>query len=239
MLFYFCLYLYERNLKGILNMKNTLSENMMRFGTKNLSESAQKELIVKSIIETINEHGLHNAVYRRLLTETVVELMTSPGAAAALKSLTAQIAKGTKLPVAVMGQYYLKTESNELTDNGQIARGKVGSLHGKGIGGVGTLPVPSNFALNEGGILEYRPDGAGQFTILNYETVGVPLAGKAADIAAGINQACNLYSLTALTAMLAAHPKKAAFDAVMVAFKASASAIKPLLTGNAKAFYGV
>ena len=36
-------------------MKNTLAEHMMRFETKNLSESAQKELIVKSIMETINE----------------------------------------------------------------------------------------------------------------------------------------------------------------------------------------
>jgi hypothetical protein len=68
MLFFFCLYLYERNLKGILNMKNTLSENMMRFGTKNLSESAQKALIVKSIMQTINEHGLNNVI-RKKLTE--------------------------------------------------------------------------------------------------------------------------------------------------------------------------
>ena len=47
-------------------MKNTLSENMLRFGTKNLSESGQKELIVKSIMETINQHGLHGAVRKRL-----------------------------------------------------------------------------------------------------------------------------------------------------------------------------
>jgi len=53
-------------------MKNTLSENMMRFRTKNLSESAQKELIVKSIMETINQHGLHGAVRQRL-TEALGE----------------------------------------------------------------------------------------------------------------------------------------------------------------------
>ena len=50
-------------------MKNTLSENMLRFGTKNLSAAGQKELIVKSIMETINQHGLHSAVRRSLLTE--------------------------------------------------------------------------------------------------------------------------------------------------------------------------
>ena len=49
-------------------MKNTLSENMFRFGTKNLSESGQKELIVKSIMQTINEHGLNNVI-RKKLTE--------------------------------------------------------------------------------------------------------------------------------------------------------------------------
>ncbi len=47
-------------------MKNLLSENMLRFGTKNLSEAAQRELILKSVMQTINEHGLHNAVRSRL-----------------------------------------------------------------------------------------------------------------------------------------------------------------------------
>jgi hypothetical protein len=51
-------------------MKNLLSENMLRFGTKNLSESAQRELVLKSIMETINEHGLHNAVRSRLMEQT-------------------------------------------------------------------------------------------------------------------------------------------------------------------------
>ncbi len=46
--------------------KNLLSENMLRFGTKNLSERQQRELVVKSIMETINQHGLHGEVRRRL-----------------------------------------------------------------------------------------------------------------------------------------------------------------------------
>ena len=47
-------------------MKNLLSENMLRFGTKNLSEVAKRELVLKSVMETINEHGLHRAVRQRL-----------------------------------------------------------------------------------------------------------------------------------------------------------------------------
>ena len=54
-------------------MKNLLSENMLRFGTKNLSESAQRELVLKSIMETINENGLHNAIKRRLAEAAIAE----------------------------------------------------------------------------------------------------------------------------------------------------------------------
>ena len=52
-------------------MKNLLSENMLRFGTKNLSESQQKELVVKSIMETINQHGLTNVIRRKLNEQDV------------------------------------------------------------------------------------------------------------------------------------------------------------------------
>lgn len=50
-------------------MKNLLSENMLRFGTKNLSEAAQRELTLKSIMETINAYGLHNEVRRHLMEQ--------------------------------------------------------------------------------------------------------------------------------------------------------------------------
>ena len=54
-------------------MKNLLSENMLRFGTKNLSELAQKELILKSVMQTINEHGLHEDVTQRLNEALLME----------------------------------------------------------------------------------------------------------------------------------------------------------------------
>ena len=50
-------------------MKNLLSENMFRFGTKNLTESAKRKLVFESIMQTINEYGLQSAVHRSLLTE--------------------------------------------------------------------------------------------------------------------------------------------------------------------------
>ena len=47
-------------------MKNLLSENMMRFGTKNLTEAAKKELTLKSILETIDQYGLQREVRKAL-----------------------------------------------------------------------------------------------------------------------------------------------------------------------------
>ena len=52
-------------------MKNLLSENMLRFGTKNLTESAKRKLVFESIMQTIKEHGLQSAV-KRVLNEQAV-----------------------------------------------------------------------------------------------------------------------------------------------------------------------
>jgi hypothetical protein len=56
-------------------MKNLLSENMLRFGTKNLTESAKRKLVFESIMQTINEYGLQSAVHRSLLTEGDLNLL--------------------------------------------------------------------------------------------------------------------------------------------------------------------
>lgn len=54
-------------------MKNLLSENMLRFGTKNLSESAKRKLVFESIMQTIKEHGLTDVI-RKQLTEAIVKV---------------------------------------------------------------------------------------------------------------------------------------------------------------------
>jgi hypothetical protein len=64
------IYIKENNLKRIQKtMKNLLSENMLRFGTKNLTESSKQRLTLESIMQTIYENGLTHAVRNRLLTE--------------------------------------------------------------------------------------------------------------------------------------------------------------------------
>jgi len=67
-------------------MKNLLSENMMRFGTKNLSEAAQKELVLKSIMETIDQHGLQKEV-RNALTEAMAPVQIVKAVRIAMKGL--------------------------------------------------------------------------------------------------------------------------------------------------------
>lgn len=59
-----------------------LSENMMRFGTKNLGPEQKRRLTLESVMQTINEHGLHGEVRRRLSEQaTGVVSMITPGAA--------------------------------------------------------------------------------------------------------------------------------------------------------------
>ena len=57
-------------------MKNILSENMLRFGVKNLSESNKKRLTLESILQTINEHGLVEEVKLALSETETAELTT-------------------------------------------------------------------------------------------------------------------------------------------------------------------
>ena len=51
-------------------MKNTLSENMTRYGTKNLSEAEQTKLIIRSIMETIDQHGLYKVINNKLTEQS-------------------------------------------------------------------------------------------------------------------------------------------------------------------------
>lgn len=62
-----------KTIKEYKQMKNLLSENMLRFGTKNLSELAQRELVLKSVMQTINEHGLHEDVTQQLNEALLME----------------------------------------------------------------------------------------------------------------------------------------------------------------------
>ena len=202
-------------------MKNTLAENMLRFGVKNLSESDVKK---------INESAL--------LTEAVIDLTKDPAAPAASKFFAASWAKNVPQPNYQMGQYYLKTTAPK-TEESQIYRGKVLAFKSSTYGTVNlpTLPmVDSGF----GG--DYDWDSVSKrFLSLTYAinepTAMAPL--KANQYGDDINIRFNQIPLANLQAMYAASPKKATYDTFIAAFKTSKSPIIPFLKGNAKAFFGV
>ena len=49
--FFFCLYLYERNIKGIknINLQKLLAEKMIRFGTRNLTEHQVRKILKEQV----------------------------------------------------------------------------------------------------------------------------------------------------------------------------------------------
>ncbi len=94
--------------------KNLLSENMLRFGTKNLSERQERELVVKSIMETIDQHGLHGEVRNRL-----IEQGTTPA--------TPPVAKNTNVPFPKSVKYVQNVDVSTLTGYNSALVTKVSS----------------------------------------------------------------------------------------------------------------
>jgi hypothetical protein len=94
-------------------MKNLLSENMLRFGTKNLSEAAQRELVLKSIMETINEHGLHTAVRQQLIE---AEAPADPAWLTTAKNVLAEKNDGS-LSVAILKIGATYTQPSDMITN--------------------------------------------------------------------------------------------------------------------------
>ena len=231
-------------------MKNLLSENMLRFGTKNLSDSAKRKLVFESIMQTIKEHGLHNAVRRSLLTEqTEVDLLrTQPKeAAAALKSFRSQLAQKIYSPTYLFAnkQYYLAT-TIPYTDINISFSGKVVAfqnhilyLKRAGEGGI-NLPLICNYNIGMGGDWSSRGSAFEKMTWVNTPAI---LIGPAARVANDINGAMNAISIKTIQELYNAHPNKARFDKSIAEFKANtgnhATTIKAALSGNAKTFFGV
>ena len=229
-------------------MKNLLSENMLRFGTKNLSESTKTKLVFESIMQTIKEHGLQNAVRRSLLTEqTGVDLLTTQAKEIpdANKSFSAQLAKNIDKPSYLFKnkQQYLVTSTpytaTALSFNGWVVGFQNHIISQKGPGGF-NLPLICNFESGYGG--PWNHDGI-KFRSMSWDPTNQGIAGNVSIVSAQINRQMQAIPIATIQAMYAAHPNKAGYDKSIAAFKANtgtfAVAIKAALTGNAKAFLGV
>ena len=230
-------------------MKNLLSENMLRFGTKNLSESSTRKLVFESIMQTINEHGLHNAVRRSLLTEqTAVDLLVTQQkeVSAASKSFSAQLAKKIYSPSYLFTnkQYYLVTtkpyNSTDLNFYGSVVGFQNHIVAQKTGGGGINLPLICNYSAGYGG--SWNHNGL-KFTSMSWDSTNQGIVGNATAVASTINSQMNALPIATIQAMYASNPNKARYDKSIAEFKANtgtfATALKAALSGNAKTLLGI
>ncbi len=214
-------------------MKNILSENMLRFSTKNLSESARKELVVKSIMETIDQHGLRNVIKRRL-TEAVALKQLDPAMANAQKYFAAEWPKGTNGPqFATANLIYEAQPSRTGTQN--VANYLINVKQAISVSfGVTSFIYPALF-----GLIYYDTNNG----LIDQGDLGlqINLAGlKETDLkaaATAINDAWSgILEQVALTHLAG---RKAVLTQQIASIKASANfaALGPMLTGTAKAVY--
>jgi hypothetical protein len=217
-------------------MKNILAENMLRFGVKNLQESD-----IKRIEES-------------LLTEAEIDLKSMPEVKAAAayfkKAWTSRISK----PNYVLGQYYLKSTQAANFERDYRYMGIVVGFKSANFRGV-ILPVPD---LTMGGSWTFEGEVASfengipfTFSRLTWDTAPLQIDPKISEqgAAAGINEMFNQIPLRDLQTMYNVSKSKPNFDKQIATFKNAAVAnstaipfakrLAPLLSGSAKAFYGV
>jgi hypothetical protein len=203
-------------------MKNTLAENMLRFGVKNLKESDVKKIEEALLIEAI-------------------DLTKDPNLTKAFASIKAQTKKGIKQPMALMGFYLIMFNQPQDFQNAVQVNGKVLAFQAMPWTKIGNLPCLPDYTVGFGGNFSWKLDEPTPYSIeMDYT---IPQFGNitAADVAKTINQTLSPIPVATLQAMYNAHPNKAKYDAAIAAFKANATGKQVLagLTGNAKAFYGV
>jgi hypothetical protein len=209
-------------------MKNTLAENMIRFGVKNLSESD---------ITKIEES---------LLTEQTVDLSKEPGLVNAFKSLRAQNAKGIKRPQAMLGRYLLTFTKDVDFESAVQVQGNVVGFQTYTLPFVGRLPVIPDFPQGWGGYFQWKTTETIPYSIQNnFQSPSLRDYSQnitTVDVAKNISDPMNLIPIQTLKAMYAASTAaKAQFDQLIAEFKTNPNAakVRSALTGNAKAFYGV
>lgn len=112
-------------------MKNILSENMLRFGAKNLSESNKKRLTLESILQTIQEHGLTEEVRKKLSEQAAnYGILAGPVPQYAADAMGIGWAKGK---LAVTAAYPTEARPNSFYNSAEVVK-KVKAEDPKAIG---------------------------------------------------------------------------------------------------------
>lgn len=205
-------------------MKNTLAENLLRFGVKNLSEAEKKK------------------IEESLLTEGIIDLSKTPGIDKVNKYFEGAMAKRVPRPAAFLGEYYLLADPVDYTNKVDLRlEGPVIGFKIYSIPGLETqLPLLPDFVAGEGGQFDWSSSYK-TFNSITWDTSGLPFDPKTKTdvIVDGINRRMNSLPLQTLQQIYAISARKPKGDQLIAAFKASNSPIKTMLTGNAKAFFGV
>lgn len=220
--------------------RNILAENMLRFGTKNLSESQQKELTLKSIMKTIREHGLTESV-KSLLSEAVIKY-DSKALNAWIESLKQAYNKQNQTLRA--GQFYHANSGNVYTNNaigdGSLwLMGTVGTFKSArmDIGGTTvTIPVFINPIL--AGNAGERPKWQRKMTGENLEVTGNwdgYYYSTVTDLATAMKHA-NATPISVLKAAYAGAKNNAQFTQQVAALP---DTVKKQIQGNLKTMLGV
>jgi hypothetical protein len=218
-------------------MKNILAENMLRFGVKNLKESD-----VKRIEES-------------LLTEAEIDLKSMPEVKAAAAYFKKAWISRIPKPNYVLGEYYLQsTQAAANFERDYRYAGRVVGFKSANFGGV-IIPIPDLTGVGrwvfEGEVAAFENGRPFTFSTLYWNTapVQVEAAISDKDAAAAINEMFNKIPLRDLQTMYNVSKLKPIFDKQIATFKNAAVAkstairfakrLAPLLSGSAKAFYGV
>ena len=182
-----------------------------------------------------------NATSRQYLMEDRVELMGMPQVKAAAKFFKDAYDKEVPTPSYILGQYLLKTNPGTDFNKGSNYEGNV---LGFGLARFGTMSIPILPLAEEGGYFVFdsssNPSYPPRFKDLWWDNEPFAYMPKdSAGMATRINNAFNRLQLKDIQTIYNATKGKENYDAAIAQFKASNSPLKALLTGNAKAFYGV
>ena len=206
-------------------MKNTLAENMLRFGVKNLSESN---------IKKINEV---------LLTEAIVDLKSDPRLPKVAKSLGDQWIAGTKLPAEAMGQYIFVMPRNAQTPgtegSGNWNSGAILSFWTYDFGSAGRVVGLQNWTAGFGGTFQLETKLRQFGEVVNFDSQNSNGGEESLAQVAEYLNLINQIPMNVVNAAWTANTYKANFAKTMVAYAASPAGkqVMSMLQGNAKAFY--
>jgi hypothetical protein len=207
-------------------MKNTLAENMLRFGVKNLKESDVKRIEESVLTEDNN-----------LMNSTIDQQLR--------KTFSQQIAKQSNRLSAYVDRYYAYSiEPNPITYSGGSIDTR-GAIIGKMIAieiiavpGLGNLPLLPDTESGFGGVFEYVPSTR-TFQKLEYEAQTYITVNTVDDALRSLNSLYSSVNPEIVKQLYSISPNKAAIDTAINDFKLKHRNLVAKLPANMKTAFSI